>query len=151
MTDNKQVDKELEKKRRKMGNRQGEGREGRCREGEWKQIPAQPIAEYSVLSIGRWVLKWLQLCPILTPWTCSRPGPSVHGILQARILEWVANPFSRESSWLRDWTWVSCTAGGFFTSEPQGKPGIQKQRKTFPPCPLLPASRRWKRQGSILA
>ena len=34
MTDNKQVDKELEKKGRKIGNRQGEGREGRCREGE---------------------------------------------------------------------------------------------------------------------
>ena len=39
-----------------------------------------------------------------------------HGILQARILEWVAVPFSRESSWPRDPTQVSRTAGGFFTS-----------------------------------
>ena len=43
------------------------------------------------------------------------PVPSVHGILQARILEWVAIPFSRGSSWPRDWTQVSCIAGGFFT------------------------------------
>ena len=46
---------------------------------------------------------------------CSSPGSSVHGILQARILEWVAMPFSRGSSWPRDWTWVSCTAAVFFT------------------------------------
>ena len=38
----------------------------------------------------------------------SLPGPSVHGILQARILEWVAFFFSRGSSWPRDQTWVSC-------------------------------------------
>ena len=41
----------------------------------------------------------------------SPPGSSVHGILQARILEWVAMPSSRGSSWPRDRTWVSCTAG----------------------------------------
>ena len=45
---------------------------------------------------------------------CSLPGSSVHGILQARILEWVAIPFSRGSSWLRDWTQVSHPAGRFF-------------------------------------
>ena len=42
------------------------------------------------------------------PMDCSLPGSSVHGILQARILEWVAIPFSRVSSWPRDRTWVSC-------------------------------------------
>ena len=46
---------------------------------------------------------------------CSPPDSSVHGILQARILEWVAIPFYRESSWPRDQTWISCTAGGLFT------------------------------------
>ena len=40
---------------------------------------------------------------------------TVHGILQARILEWVAFPLSKESSQTGDWTHVSCTAGGFFT------------------------------------
>ena len=39
-----------------------------------------------------------------------------HGLLQARILEWVVFPFTRESSQLRDRTQVSHTAGGFFTS-----------------------------------
>ena len=46
---------------------------------------------------------------------CSPPGSSVHGILQARILEWVAVPFSRGSSQARDRTEVSCIAGRFFT------------------------------------
>ena len=45
----------------------------------------------------------------------SLPGSSVHGILQARILEWVAMPFSRGSSQPRNWTWVSCITGRFFT------------------------------------
>ena len=46
---------------------------------------------------------------------CSLPGSCVHGILQTRILEWVAYPFSRGSSQPRDWTQVSCIAGRFFT------------------------------------
>ena len=46
---------------------------------------------------------------------CSLPGSSVYGILQARILEWVAIPFSSGSSEPRDQTRVSCTAGKFFT------------------------------------
>ena len=55
----------------------------------------------------------------------SPPGSSVHGILQARILEWIAISFSRGSSSPRDWTQVSCIAGRFFTiirHEPPGKP-----------------------------
>ena len=46
----------------------------------------------------------------------SSPGCCVHGILQARILEWAAIPFSRGSSWPRDQTQVSCTAGRSFTN-----------------------------------
>ena len=46
---------------------------------------------------------------------CSLPGSSVHGIFQARILEWVAIAFSRRSSLLRDWTRVSCIVGRRFT------------------------------------
>ena len=70
----------------------------------------------------------LQLCPTLcNPVDCSLPGFPVHGILQARVLEWVAMPFSRGSFWPRDQTHissVSCTVGRFFTAEPQGKPRI---------------------------
>ena len=57
-----------------------------------------------------------QSCPTLCePVNCSPPGSSVYGILQARILEWVAMPFSRRSSQPRDQTWVFCTASRFFT------------------------------------
>ena len=53
----------------------------------------------------------------------SPPDSSVHGILQARILAWVAMSFSRGSSSPRDQTWVSCIAGRFFTAEPlKGSP-----------------------------
>ena len=60
----------------------------------------------------------LTLCD---PMYCSLPGSSVHGILQARILEWVAIPFCRRSSQPRDRTWVSCISGSL-PSEPLGKP-----------------------------
>ena len=56
----------------------------------------------------------------LYPTLCNPMDYTVHGILQARILEWVAFPFSRGSSQPRDGTQV-CTAGRFFTNEPQGK------------------------------
>jgi len=49
------------------------------------------------------------------------PGSAVHGILQARVLEWVAMPFSRGSSQPKDGTHVSCLASRFFTTEPPGK------------------------------
>ena len=51
----------------------------------------------------------------LQPMNCSSPGSSVHGILQARILGWVAIPFSRRSSQPRGQIQVSHIAGGFFT------------------------------------
>ena len=57
-------------------------------------------------------MKVAHLCPIL----CDPMDYTVHGILQARILEWVAVPFSRGSSQPRDWTQISHIAGGFFTS-----------------------------------
>ena len=51
----------------------------------------------------------------VTPWTAAHQAPLSMGILQARILEWVVMISSRESSQPRDWTQVSCIAGGFFT------------------------------------
>ena len=83
----------------------------------------------SLYALATWHLcifeaKSLQSCPTLcSPLGCSLPGSSVHGILQARILEWVAMPSSRGSSRPRDWTRVSCSSytgrrvlypGGFF-------------------------------------
>ena len=56
------------------------------------------------------------MCPTLChPMDYSLPGSSIHGILQARILEWVVISFSWGFSWPRDQTWVSCIAGRFFT------------------------------------
>ena len=63
--------------------------------------------------------RFSQVQLFVTPMDCSLPGFSVHGILQARILESVAMHFSRESSRPRDWTWfsyVSCIGRWFFTS-----------------------------------
>ena len=52
---------------------------------------------------------------------CSPLDSSVHGILQARILEWFAVSLSRGSSWPWDWTLISCITGGFFITESPGK------------------------------
>ena len=63
------------------------------------------------------------------PMNCSLPGSSVHGILQARILQWVAISFSRGSSQIKDWTGISCVsciAGWFFTCWAIGKPTSAK-------------------------
>ena len=67
-----------------------------------------------------------QSCPTLChPMDCSPPGSSVHGILQARILEWVAMPSSGGSSQRRDQTQAFCTAGRFFYClKHQGSPRI---------------------------
>ena len=65
--------------------------------------------------MSEWVSEVAQSCPTLCdPINCSLPGSSLHGILQARILEWVAISFSRVSSRLRDRTQVSCIAGRRF-------------------------------------
>ena len=60
--------------------------------------------------------EFTQLCPTLSnPMDCSLSGSSVHGIFQARVLEWVAISFSRGSSWPRNRIQVSCIAGRCLT------------------------------------
>ena len=81
---------------------------------------AQCLAHDVVYSLSH---VWLFFDPI----DCSPLGSSVPGISQARILEWVAMSFSRGTSQPRDWTHVSCVEGGFFTSEPPGKPFFDTQ------------------------
>ena len=78
-----------------------------------------------------------QLCPTLCDiMDCSLPGPSVHGILQARIPEWVAIPFSRGSTWPRDWIWVCGIAGR--SPEPPGKPLLLYPEMSRSPTSDLP-------------
>ena len=87
-------------------------------------LPHTPQAEHRLSSANALRINesgegkvWItQSCPIpRNPTDCSPPGSSGHGILQARILGWVAVPFSRGSFQPRDWTQVSCFAGRFFT------------------------------------
>ena len=52
----------------------------------------------------------------VTPWTVAYQAPLSMGVLQVRILEWVAMPSSRVSSQPRDQSQLSCIAGGFFTT-----------------------------------
>ena len=67
------------------------------------------------LLLGRKESLVAQLCTTLCDsMDCSLPGSSIHGIFQARPLEWVAISFSRRSSWPRDWTQVSHIVGRCF-------------------------------------
>ena len=74
-------------------------------------------------TIGVCMLSHVRCCNTMArnPMAFNPLGSSLHGILQARILQWVAISFSRGSSWPRDRTQVSCIVGRFFT-EPPGKP-----------------------------
>ena len=77
--------------------------------------PQQIAMLLFLLWVSEWVSEWVkvtQSCLTL----CDSMDNTVHGILQASILEWVAFPFSRGSSQPRNWTGVSCIAGRFFTN-----------------------------------
>ena len=109
-----------------------------------KKVPAQ-----TVFKEGDWDLEVFShkgvprdrgKCVGLVAESCCPPGSSVQRIPQAGILEWVAIPFSRGSSWPGDWTWVSCIAGRFFTfwatrgrprdrGNPKGKNTQQEYRR----------------------
>ena len=67
-------------------------------------------AKFLQLSIPQFlvVVVYSVMSDSATPWTNSLPGSSVHGIFQARILQWVAMSYYTGASWPRDWTCVSC-------------------------------------------
>ena len=67
---------------------------------------------YIYVKVKVLIAQWVSLCDSMD---CRLPDSSIHGILQARILEWVAIPFSKGSSRPRNLTQVSCIAGRFFT------------------------------------
>ena len=107
------------------------------------------ISAVSVIQAAKWLCLGLkaavkcvfvtQSCPALCdPMDCSPPGSSVHGILQARRLEWVAMPFfSRGFSWLRYRTQVSCTAE-------KCKLGVKSSLyNSSPPCFIYMYVRSW--------
>ena len=73
------------------------------------------------------VLCCVQSVQLCDPMDCGPPGSSVHGILQARILETVAMPHSRGSSRPRNQIQVSCVAGRYFTLSHQESPDLQTE------------------------
>ena len=86
---------------------------------EWAEEDAQPCKLFSWTLELTWLIsegvKFSQSCLILcNPMDYSPPGSSVHEILQTRMLEWVAIPFSRASASPRDQTWVSSITDRFF-------------------------------------
>ena len=110
---------------KERGRKRGRGREVSSLIVHWTIRP--PIlSDQDSVHKTLWVCAQpLQSCPtVCDPMDCSPPGSSVHGILQARILEWVTMSSSRGSSLLRDRTCICAfhIAGGFFTTEPSGKP-----------------------------
>ena len=79
------------------------------------QCSAFFLVQLSLLVLVLVAQSCLTLCDPTDCMDCSLSGSSVHGILQARILEWVSISFSRGSSKARDRTWVSCIVSRFFT------------------------------------
>ena len=100
-----------------------------CKRGDWKFtlklniqkmmiMASGPITSWKIVrgNNGNSVCLVTQSCPtVFDLWMVVNQTPLFMAILQARILEWVAMSFSRESSQPRDWTQVSCIAGRFFT------------------------------------
>ena len=92
---------------------------GSCQPRDQTQVSCITNRFFIVRATGKPILfmcSVAQSCPTLwNSMDCRLPAASVHGISQARILEWVAIPSSRGSSQSRDQSWVSCIAGGFVT------------------------------------
>ena len=80
-------------------------------------VLAKGMGTWTFFSYMKETVKVARSCPALcSPMDCNLPGSSVHGIPQARVLEWVAISFSRGSSQPGDRTQIYCTAGRFFTN-----------------------------------
>ena len=99
---------------------------------QWMSFKTWLWPENNILAFTRWITEKSvlvdQSCPIVCdPVDCRLPGSSDNGILQARILEWVARHASQGSSWPRAWAYIFASpalADGFFTTEPPEKPHI---------------------------
>jgi len=108
-------------------------RNPQCNRLKWSACPQNCESEVKMKIL------LAQPCQTLCdPMHCSPADYSVHGILQVRILKWVAISFSRGSSRPRDWTQVTCIAGRIFT--------VWASKTTFPTAPenLLPQSQNAK-------
>ena len=97
--------------------------------GPWN-LNSYKLSKFSYGYIHTYCCLVTKLCPTLShPMYCSPPGTSVHGILQGKILGWVAISLSRGSSQPRDRIRGSGTADEFSTTEPLGKPLYTQAQK----------------------
>ena len=106
--------------------------EFRYRSRAWKSLPSQTPCSHLVWGLvtnpGKGKVFVTQSRPTLgNLMDCNPPGSSVHGILQTGILEWVALPFSKGSSWPREQTRVSCIAGRLVTNWATGETWLEAQ------------------------
>ena len=109
--------------------------------GKLSLLPISPIQSLVSVPTACMRAKLFQSCPTLCDsMDCSPPGSSVHGILQARALEWVASPSSKGSSKPRYWTHVSYWQAGSLPLAPPGKPLCAHchQLISDPPDPAIP-------------
>ena len=97
---------------------------------QWNSCASCLHQAYGLVKTPDRQVKEAQLCPTL----CDLRDYTVHGILQARILEWAAFPFSRGSSGPRNRTRVFCTAGGFFTKTGKEKDYEDIRKGEVNPC-----------------
>ena len=108
---------------------------------------------FSVYLLGktRWWFSREVMSDSCDPMDCSPPGFSAHGILQASTLEWVAISFSKLSSQPRDQTWLTCTAGGFFTNwaTRQKETSIQKALWNRPSEPAHNDREKWASEACL--
>ena len=79
-----------------------------CYQKAWGLAACHSKSNKQARLVKRKVLVAQSCLTLCDPMDCSPSGSSVHGILQPRILEWTIIPFSRGSSWPRDWTLISC-------------------------------------------
>ena len=86
----------------------------------WDVLNMSQLHRHKLCVIYNVLVAWSCLT-LWDPMDCSPPGSSVCGILQARVLEWVAIPSSRGPSWLRDQTWSPALQADSLPPEPQGK------------------------------
>ena len=98
----------------------------RRKEEEREEADASVTLPFRNSAVSHYTLL-AQLCQTLCyPMDCIPPGFSVHGILQARILEGGAIPFSRRSSWPRDQPWSPALQTDFLPFKPPGKPWLPR-------------------------
>ena len=91
---------------------------------DWTQVCHIPCRQEALMVMCAYMLSHFSRVQLCDPMDCSLPDSSIYGILQARILEWVARPSSRGSSQPRDWTHISNVSpieGRFFTTSASWK------------------------------